>query len=248
MSRRKRWVRGGGIAAAFLTVALAWTYAPGALRDMDAFRVRQVEVVGTRFLDPYVVVRAAGLDNRASIFDSAASWRSGIRTLALVEEVRVRRVYPWQVLVEVRESEPVALVAAASLRPVDASGRLLELDPAGAALDLPVVTGVAIEGRRVAAGTSASAITTLAALLQREPDVADRVSQAALDGDRLRLTFRDADPEALLPAAATSVELTQLRLALADLAARGELGAVRTIDVRFRDQVVVSFLDKPVIR
>lgn len=242
---RKRWIRGGGFVVAFLTVGVAWTYGPAALRDMEAFRVRQVEVVGTRFLEPYTVVRAAGLDEGASIFDSATSWRSGIRTLAMVEDVRIRRVYPSQVVVEVRESEPVALVTAGSLRPVDASGRLLELDPAGAALDLPVVTGAAIEGRRVARGAPTSAIATLAELMQREPDVADRVSQAVLEGDGLRLTFRDADPEALLPAAATSVELTQLRLALADLAARGELGSVRTIDVRFRDQVVVSFLDKP---
>lgn len=241
----KRWIRRGGFVAAFVTVGVAWMYGPDALRDMEAFRVRQVEVVGTRFLEPYTVVRAAGLDRRSSIFDSATSWRSGVRTLAMVEDVHIRRVYPSQVVVEVRESEPVALVAAGSLRPVDASGRLLELDPAGAALDLPVVTGVAIDGRRVAKGASRSAIATLAALLQRESDVADRVSQAALEGDRLRLTFRDADPDALLPAAATSVELTQLRLALADLAARGELGAVRTIDVRFRDQVVVSFLDRP---
>lgn len=242
---RKRWMRRGGFVAAFLIVAAAWTWGPTALRDVEAFRVRQVEVVGTRFLEPYTVVRAAGLDRGASIFDNAASWRSGVRTLALIEDVRIRRFYPSRVVVEVRESEPVALVSAGSLRPVDASGRLLELDPAGTALDLPVVTGVRVRGRRVATGSATSAIATLAALVQREPDVADRVSQAALEGDALRLTFRDADPYALLPAAARGVEMTQLRLALADLAARGELGAVRTIDVRFRDQVVVSFLDKP---
>lgn len=245
MSPRKHVMRAGGFVVALVTVGLAWAYGPGALRDMDTFRVRQVEVVGTRFVEPYTVVRAAGLDGRASIFDNAASWRSGIRTLAMVEDVRIRRVYPSQVVVEVRETEPLALVAAGSLRPVDASGRLLELDPAGVVLDLPVVTGVTIDGGGVANGASRSAVATLATLLQREPDIADRVSQAALEGDVLRLTFRDAAPDALLPTAATSVELTQLRLALADLEARGELGAVRTIDVRFRDQVVVSFLDKP---
>lgn len=242
---RKRWIRRVGFLAAFATVGLASAHAPSALRGMEVFRVSDVEVVGTRFLDPYTVVRAAGLDATSSIFDNAAAWRSGVRTLALVEEVRVRRVYPSKVLVEVRESEPVALVAGRSLRPVDAAGRLLELDPAGQGLDLPILTGVRRDGGRVEEGASTAAVATVAALLSRVPEVAAQLSQAELKGEHLALTFRDAGPTALISAAATSVELMQLKLALADLAARGELEKARTIDVRFRDQVVVSFLDKP---
>ncbi len=64
-----------------------------------------------------------------------------------------------------------------------------------------------------------------------------------LRGRDLRIVFRDRGADAWLPARATPTQLTQLRLALADLAARGELEAVRSIDVRFRDQVVVSFLE-----
>lgn len=242
---RKRWVQVVGFLAAFATVGLASTQAPTALRGLEVFRVSHVEVVGTRFLDPYTVVRAAGLDATSSIFDNAAAWRSGVRTLAMVEEVRVRRVYPSKVLLEVRESEPVALVAGRSLRPVDAAGRLLELDPAGQGLDLPILTGVRLDGGRVEKGASTAAVATVATLLSRVPAVAARVSQAELTGGHLTLTFREAGPTALLSTAATPVELTQLKLALADLTARGELEKARTIDVRFRDQVVVSFLDKP---
>lgn len=244
-SWRKRGLRGVGFVAAFVTIAVGWIYGPGAVRGMEAFRVHQVEVVGTRFLDPYAVVRAAGLDATSSIFDNAAAWTSGVRTLAMVEEVEIRRIYPSKVLVEVRESEPVALVAGASLRPVDAAGRLLELDPVGQALDLPILTGVRLDGGRVEEGPSTAAVTTVAALMGRVPNVAARVSQAELRGGDLRLTFREPGPTALISAAATSMELTQLKLALADLTARGELPKARTVDVRFRDQVVVSFSDKP---
>ncbi len=245
MSRaRRRWLRRLGFVAAFVTVGAAWLHGPDALREVEFFRVQQVEVVGTRFLEPYTVVRAAGLDAGSSIFDNASAWSAGVRTLPLVEEVRIRRIYPSKVLLEVRESEPVALVAGVTLRPVDAWGRLLELNPAGASLDLPILTGLSLDGGRVAAGTSTAAVATIAALLAGVPNVAERLSQAELKGGDLRLTFRGTAPVALISAAATPLELTQLKLALADLSARGELGRARTIDVRFRDQVVVSFPDK----
>lgn len=245
---RRRAARLLGLLGAFCVVALAGVYGPDAARGMDTFRVRQVEVVGTRFLEPYSVVRAAGLSDRSSLFDDPRAWRAGVRTLALVDEVRVRRFYPSKVLLEVREVEPVALVSAGTLRPVDGAGRLLELEPAGAVLDLPVVTGVEVEGGSVAAGASRSAIVTVARLLEQAGDVAQRVSQAELVGEDLWLTLRDARATAVVSAAATSVELTQLELALSDLVSRGELAQVRTIDVRFRDQVVVSFMNSPVIR
>ncbi|MFP4624149.1 MAG: cell division protein FtsQ/DivIB, partial [Gemmatimonadota bacterium] len=192
-------------------------------------------------LEPYSVVRAAGLDRPASVFDDADAWRAGVLTLPLVADVRVRRTLPGTVTLEVREDEPVALVAAGTLRPVDGAGRLLELDPAGAMLDLPVLSGVTLAGATVAGGESAAAVATVARLLRRAPAVAERLSQAHLSGGRLRLSFRDSRAEALLPPAATDVQVTQLRLAVADLAARGELESVQTIDVRFHDQVVVSF-------
>jgi hypothetical protein len=245
---RRRWRGIAGSLAALGLVAAGWFWGPGVAREMDTFRVRQVEVVGTRFLEPYSVVRAAGLTAGSSLFDDARAWRSGVRTLALVEEVRVRRHFPSKVVVEVREVEPVALVSAGTLRPVDASGRLLELEAAGSILDLPVVTGVEVEDDAVAVGASASAVVTVAALRARAGDLADRVSQAELVGEDLWLSFRDSRAMAVVPAAATRVELTQLRLALSDLVARGELAQVRTIDVRFRDQVVVSFLNRAVIR
>jgi len=244
--RRWRWIAGS--TAALALVGAGWYWAPDAAREMETFRVRQVEVVGTRFLEPYSVVRAAGLTARSSLFDDARSWRAGVRTLALVEDVRVRRQFPSKLVVEVREVEPVALVSAETLRPVDAAGRLLELEPAGSILDLPVVTGVEIDDDAVAVGASAAAVVTVAALRSRGGDLADRVSQAELVGEDLWLSFRDSRAVAVLPASATGVELTQLRLALSDLVSRGELAQVRTIDVRFRDQVVVSFLNRAGIR
>ena len=223
-----------------LVMALAG-FAPRALRDVDAFRVKRVEVVGTRYLDPYDVVRAAGLVVGSSVFDPVDAWRSGVLTLPLVEEVDVTRRLPSTVTVEVREVRPVALVAAPSLRPVDAAGRVLEIDPAGAALDLPVLQGVTVERGRMGRRGKA-ALRSLEVLRLEAPDLAERVSQVVLEAGGLRVLFRDAGLEALLPVESSVSQVAQLRLAYADLAARGEIQRVRRIDVRFQDQVVVSFL------
>lgn len=247
---RPRWIRRLGLVSAVVLAGVGWVYGPRSLRELETFRIRHVEVVGTRFLDPYAVVSAAGLGAESSLFDDADLWLSGVRELALVEEIRARKIFPSKVRLEVREVAPVALVAGAdgTLRPVDAAGRMLELDPAGVVLDLPILTGVQVEGGAVKAGVASAAVATVAALMVRAPGVAERVSQAQLRGGELWLTFRAARTTAVLPAAATEVQLTQLRLALSDLLARGELDRVRTLDVRFRDQVVVSFLVNTVIR
>jgi hypothetical protein len=139
---------------------------------------------------------------------------------------------------------PVALVDEGMLRPVDASGRLLPLDPAGEMLDLPIVVGAQPEGGRLA-GPGAAAVAVLVALAAEAPELARRVSQAAVSDGALRLTFRSDAAHAVLPLRPSEVQLAQLRVTFSDLLARGELGRVRTIDVRFRDQVVVSFLGTP---
>jgi hypothetical protein len=241
--RRWLWIVGGVIAAA--AVAAAAVLGPDVARDMAAFQVQRVEVVGTRFLEPYAVVRAAGLHQSASIFDDAGVWRAGVLDLPLVADVAVRRRLPSTVTLEVREVEPAALVAADRLRPVDADGREVELDPAGIVLDLPILLGFTLEDGAIAGARGAAAMRLLGLAREHQPRLAARVSQLEAWPGGLRLAFRDGGPEALLPLDPTPAQLAQLRVALADLNARGELRQVRQIDVRFRDQVVVSFLHTP---
>lgn len=128
-------------AAASMTVMVMWMAAPLVLRRLAFFRVRQVELVGIRYLDADQVLAALALSPRASVFDDTHVLAERLRGLEGVADASVIRRPPASLEVIVREIEPVALVAndRGALAPVDADGRAMPFDLAG--LDLPVVQG-----------------------------------------------------------------------------------------------------------
>lgn len=235
-----RWILAAGVAAG---AAAAATQAPRLLRGMELFRVQRVEVVGTRHMAPHAALAATGITRTSSVFDDAGAWRRGLLRHPLVAEARVQRRLPGGVVVTVRETEPVALALTPELRPVDRRGRVLPIDLAAGSLDLPVLLlagGVGPDGRL----DHPAALALLASydrLRGLDPGLAARVSEIEPEGAGLRLRLRrPAGAEAVLPADAGPLQLRQLDLALADLSARGELERLRRVDVRFRDQIVVS--------
>ena len=98
-------------AAASMTVMVMWMAAPLALRRLSFFRVRQVELVGIRYLDADQVLAALGLSPRASVFDDTNVLAERLRGLDGVADASVIRRPPASLKVIVREIEPVALVA-----------------------------------------------------------------------------------------------------------------------------------------
>jgi len=126
-------------AGATMLVMTMWMAAPLALRRLAFFRVRQVELVGIRYLDADQVLAALRLSPRASVFDDTRVLVERLRGLEGVADASVMRRPPASLKVIVREVEPVALVAngRGALAPVDAEGRAMPFDLAG--LDLPVV-------------------------------------------------------------------------------------------------------------
>lgn len=219
--------------------------APLLLRRMDAFRVERVEVLGTRYLAPHEALAVSGIADTSSIFDDPGPWRAALLRHPLVADVKIERKLPRTLIVTIVEVEPVALVRTPELRPVDAKGRMLPIDPAGAVLDVPIVGGVVsvTEDGRIEGDTAVALIDVAARLARTAPTFAVRVSEVvpAADG-AVRLLLREPpSAEVLLPAALDGKRLEQLRLTIQDLERRQEMADVRRIDVRFRDQVVVSF-------
>lgn len=221
-SRRVLWWGGG-----LLAVMVLWSAAPALLRRLAFFRVRQVELVGVRYLDPETVLGALRLPERASVFDDTDILADRLRGLNGVADARVARRPPAALKVIVREVEPVALVAAprGDLVVVDAEGRTLRFDRAG--LDLPVVQSA-----------DSGVVGVLARIQVFDPalfqviDAARRLSRERGDvllecGPHRVLLARDAGPEVVQAVA----------LVARDLAAKARPYA--ELDARYAGQVVV---------
>jgi cell division septal protein FtsQ len=234
------------VLAIALSAALAFA-APRGLRRMNAFHVQHVEVSGTRYLSADEVLTASGIVPTSSLFDDFERWRTTLRRHPMIVDVRVSRRLPATVVLEVTETTPLAFARLATLRAVDARGRLLTADPALLPLDLPVLGGAPqVAGDRLTDEPSLGSLRALAALAVHEPALFALASEIVPLDDGVRVLLSEpAGAELLLPFAPDAERLHHLRLALADVAsprdsAQSDLPRLRRIDARYREQIVVS--------
>lgn len=232
---RRRLCVLGAAAAAGATLPL---WAPGLLGVFPAFRVERIEVVGTRHVPPDEVVRLARVDSAASVWDDPAPWEARVRAHPLVLQARVHRRGLRALEIRVVEDRPVALAATPRLVPVNAEGRLLPLDPAEAALDLPVLEGLArVEDGRLAGETPRALAALLGRLEEYDPGFVQNVSEIGrLEDGAVEVRMLDSAHCAriLLPAGDPLLGLRRVEMALASAAGRAALA-----DARFEGQVVL---------
>jgi cell division protein FtsQ len=204
-----------------------WFGAPALGRRLAYFDVRQVEVVGARYVPVKAVMASLQLPKSASVFDPLGPVASRVQKVPGITDAEVTRRLPGTLVVKVTESAPVALVQTAKgLRMIDGRGRVLPFDPARAAPDVPL---------------AAAADTAVAGLLGRlremDPEFFGKVQAAwrVKDDVVLRLPSYNV----WLRASAGEDELLAIKLVEADLKRRGRPFAA--LDGRFADQVVVRW-------
>lgn len=113
---------------------------PLALRQASFFRVRRVELVGTRYLSPEPLVGQLGLRPDQNLFDDTDQIARRAEQVAGVVSARVERRLPGTLRIVVVERTPLAFAPAPNgLAALDADGRTLPYDPAATGLELPLV-------------------------------------------------------------------------------------------------------------
>jgi cell division protein FtsQ len=265
--RRRRVLRLARRLGAWLCVGLL-VVALGAALDsvgrrllaLSPFVVERIEVVGQSLLAADEVIAASGLAPGQSLFSlDARRAVAGIEALPRVRRAELVRAFPNRVTLQVEERRPFALVHSGGLRwpgglhwpnglywPsglywVDEQGVPLGPETRAVTLDTPVVSGVgadevAAAGRtpseRVAAG-----VALIRTLMRVQSPLLREISEVdvsrpegpvlyMLDGVEVRIGSEDWDDR-----------LGRLGGVLAQLRASGQ--RVTSIDLRFRDQVVL---------
>lgn len=246
---------------------------PEVLSDMERFRVRHVEIGGMRFLERADVEAVLDLPPGASVWDDHGPWTARLASHPLVRTAAVERRLPSTLVVTLEERTPVALLASPTLTPVDAEGRSLPLDPATHRLDLPLLRVPASPARLPVApswndvgdrpdgakgspgveGWTASPpsrpVRVLAGEAARlsDADPAFGAMLSELEWDRrdavvARLGSPSVDLRFRAPL--TPRRLQEAMAVLDDARTRNPRRTVRLVDLRFADQVVVSFADE----
>lgn len=125
--------------AAGAGLAALWFGLPVLLREVPVFRVRRIEVLGLRYLEPPRIVQALGLRPDASIFDPLGPLAPRVVAVPGVARATLGRRVPGTLVIRVEERVPVALAPVNDrLALVDRRGRTLPFDPARVAPDLPI--------------------------------------------------------------------------------------------------------------
>jgi cell division septal protein FtsQ len=214
-------------AGAVMAVILCWAAAPLALRRVAFFRVRQVELVGIRYLDADRVLAALQMSPRASVFDDTEVLAERLRALEGVADASVIRRPPASLKVIVREVEPVALVAnqRGALGAVDADGRSLPYELG--TLDLPVVPA-----------PDGGVVGVLARVLAYDPSLYQAIDAARrMDPERGDVQLELGKHRVLLGPNAGPEVIQAVMLVARDLAAKAR--PYTELDGRYAGQVIV---------
>jgi cell division protein FtsQ len=157
-----------------------------------------------------------------------------------VRRAHVVRHLPGRVTVLVEEREPYVLVNAGGLHWVDAEGYLITRDARPGSTGLPILTGVGVPTSGPAAPSEGlrTGLTLVHALERTSRRLVARVSEVDLGRLVGPVLYLVDGIEVRLGSEGWSDRLARLDGVLEELDARSE--GVASIDLRFRDQVVLT--------
>lgn len=222
----RRWIVPGVAAGAVFLALLSPLWAPLFLRRMDFFRVRHVQVVGARYVDPADILARLKVDTLSSVWDPSGPWAARVAQHPLVREVRMDRRLPGTLVVRLVEHVPVALVPTpGGFRVYDERGMALPIDPTVADVNAPILVRA-----------DSTLLRLLGAARTSTPRLYHRLSEVRREGGGRELVLvLDSLPVRTLS------DVTLQRLADAELVeqdlARRRLRPTE-LDLRYRDQVI----------
>ncbi len=235
-----------GLVVAVAGVWLGVGRLAAAAAEMELFRVTTIEVNGLEYLDRAQVLGLAGLGAEASVWDDLVPVIERLGYHPLVDRVRIRRRLPHTLVLDVVESEPVALLPTPTLKAIDARGRILPIDPAEHRLDLPLLRVSLDPGHPDFRPTRSleTLVDEAERLREMDPELAARVSSLGLDsGGGVVVELFSPEVTVRYRAPATEEGLATGFRALRDARRRRPDAQPRVLDLRFPDQVVVGFED-----
>ena len=202
--------------------------------------IREINVEGTRRLDPEDLAQEAGVQTGDNLFRlNPGLAEARLSTNPWVAAVDIRRGFPSRVMIRIAEREPVALVDAAGWVAIDATGAILPLGAIEERFDLPIITGSGapanIDSARLARGAEFLRVVAL-----ERPYLLRDISEVnvAAANDLVAYTMHSGTA-VRFGSDGFAEKLARLVPVLEDLSGVDRIPV--TIDLRFAGQAVVRF-------
>jgi cell division protein FtsQ len=209
----------------------------------EHFAVRHVEVRGAHLVSPERVLEAAQIPSGQSLFllDSRRIARQ-VEALPEVDHADVIRELPNRVTVVVEERKPFTLVHAGRLHWIDERGHVLGREARAVTPPAPVISGLTeqelLSMGPAPNGKARDAVRLIRALLRSGSALAAEISEIDMGARDGPVLYTASGIEVRLGGEDWEERLARLEGLLAQPTALD--GRIRTVDLRFRDQVVLQ--------
>jgi cell division protein FtsQ len=207
------------------------------------FAVKTVQVRGAQHVTAERILAAAEIQPGRSLFlTDPARIVQRVEALPEIERAEVIRELPDRVTVVVQERRPFTLVHAGRLHWIDETGHVIGREAQAVTPPAPVISGLTeaelLSVPAAPSGKARDAIRLIRTLLRSGSPLASDISEIDMSEGDGPVLYTVGGVEVRLGAEDWEERLARLEGVLAQKAARE--GAIRTVDLRFRDQVVLQ--------
>jgi cell division septal protein FtsQ len=207
------------------------------------FMVAHVDVLGGSRVSGERILELAAVPSGANIFrvDTDAIV-ARVEALPEIRRVEVIRALPDRLTILVQERQPFTLVHAGRLHWIDEDGHVLGEERQAVVPEVPVISGLTeaeVTAMRTAPSPKAEAgIALIRTLLRQKSTLAAEISEIDVAGADGPVLFTVDGIEVRLGPDGWEDRLARLEGVLGQVAAQDR--RIRTVDLRFRDQVVLK--------
>ena len=241
--RAARFLRIAGLVTLGVLTVAGSAFTVRWLLTSPRFAVAHVDVEGASRISADRVRSAAAIPPGANLWRlDPAAVAARVAAVPELRRAEIIRRFPNRVVIVVEERRPFTLVHAGRLHWLDEEGRVLEPVTQAVSPSVPVVSGLSeaeLTSMRVDPSPRArEAVALIRMLLRSGSSLAGEISEIDVSrGDGLVLYTADG-VEVRLGSEEWEERLARLERILKQVSRDGE--AVRAIDMRFRDQVVLT--------
>ncbi len=241
--RPRRLVRAVGFAGGALLVLALQGAAVAWLLTTPRFAIRAVDVRGASRVPVQRILDAAGIPAGANLWRlDPSSVIARVQALPEIRRAELIRDLPDRVTILVEERRPFTLVHGKRLHWLDEEGRLLSEESRAVTSPAPVITGLTeeevVQMRTAPTAKARAAIALIRALLRSGSPLAAEISEIDMGRREGPVLYTVDGIEVRLGTEEWEERLARLEGVLAQVARQGT--AVSAIDLRFRDQVVLT--------